>query len=45
MLISHYNPNEVQMSSSYPGIPAVNVQNIVNGYNATKAGVLCIKAQ
>ena len=44
-LFSHYNPNTVQMSSSYPGIPAVNVRNIVNGYNATKAGVLCTKAQ
>lgn len=44
-LFSHYNPNRVHMSFSYPGIPAVNAQNIINGYNATKAGVLCIKAQ
>jgi len=41
-LRSHY-PATTVMDQNYPSIPAANVVNITNGFNAYKSGALCRK--
>lgn len=36
-----YINNGYQMDSNYPFLPAANVGNITNGYNASVNGTLC----
>jgi hypothetical protein len=36
-----YLKNGDTMDTNYPAIPAVNVQNIINGYNDQQNGTLC----
>jgi hypothetical protein len=38
-----YNRNNFQMDPNYPLLPAANVGNITNGYNAAVNGTVCHK--
>lgn len=43
-LYSQYSASQLKGNySSYPALPAANVQYIIKGYSAAKAGVLCHK--
>ena len=38
---SSYGPLNGQMDPNYPSLPAANVANITNGFNAQKSGTVC----
>ena len=40
---AQYGPSNGPMDPNYPSLPAANVANITNGYDAQKNGTLCHK--